>query len=80
MKRGCSESSFAGGQFAETVGISACHQWSRPCFIATSILLRTVQVQVLDTPEQRGRAQTLLATHHCLGAVQAVGEQLIETS
>ena len=45
-----------------------------------AILLRTVQVQVLDTPEQRGRAQTLLATHHCLGAVQAVGEQLIETS
>lgn len=42
----------------------------------SAILLRTVQVQVLDTPEQRARAQQLLAAHHYLGGVQAVGEQV----
>jgi hypothetical protein len=41
-----------------------------------AILLRTVQVQLLDTPALRERAQTLLAAHHYLGGVQAVGEQL----
>ncbi|KAF0168913.1 MAG: hypothetical protein FD161_4956 [Limisphaerales bacterium] len=41
-----------------------------------AILLRTVQVQVLDTPEQRERAQQLLAADHYLGGVQAVGEQV----
>ncbi|MFN0068261.1 MAG: ISAs1 family transposase [Limisphaerales bacterium] len=41
-----------------------------------SVLLRTVQVHQLDTPELRERAQGLLAAHHYLGAVQAVGEQL----
>lgn len=41
-----------------------------------ALLLRTVQVQVLDTPEGRARAQALLAEQHYLGAVQAVGEQL----
>ena len=41
-----------------------------------AILLRTVQVRVLDTPELRARAQGLLATHHYLGGVQAVGEQV----
>jgi len=40
------------------------------------ILLRTVQVQLLDTPELRTRAQLLLAEHHYLGGVQAVGEQV----
>ena len=40
------------------------------------MLLRTVQVQVLDRPELRERAQGLLAAHHYLGGVQAVGEQL----
>lgn len=43
---------------------------------AAAILLRTVQVQLLDTPELRDRAQALLAQHHYLGGVQAVGEQL----
>lgn len=41
-----------------------------------AILLRTVQVQVLDTPELRQRAQQLFAAHHPLGSVQAVGEQM----
>ena len=41
-----------------------------------AILLRTVQVQVLETAELRGRAQRLLVAHHYLGGVQAVGEQL----
>ena len=42
----------------------------------SAILLRTVQVQVLDTPELRAGAQQLLAAHHYLGGVQAVGEQV----
>lgn len=41
-----------------------------------AMLLRTVQVQLLDTPELRERAQGLLAAHHYLGGVQAVGEQV----
>jgi hypothetical protein len=41
-----------------------------------ALLLRTLQVQVLDTPELRSRAQDLLAAHHYLGGVQAVGEQV----
>jgi hypothetical protein len=41
-----------------------------------AVLLRVLQVQVLDTVELRGRAQALLAAHHYLGAVQAVGEQV----
>lgn len=41
-----------------------------------AILLRTVQVQLLDTAELRERAQQLLAAHHPLGGVQAVGEQV----
>lgn len=42
----------------------------------SAILLRTVRVQVLDSPELRERAQQLLAAHHYLGGVQAVGEQV----
>lgn len=41
-----------------------------------AILLRSVQVQVLDTPEQRERAQQLFDAHHYLGGAQAVGEQV----
>lgn len=41
-----------------------------------ALLLRTVQVKVLDTPELRARAQALLSAHHYLGGVQAVGEQV----
>lgn len=40
------------------------------------ILLRTVRVERLDTPEQRVCAQALLQQHHYLGGVQAVGEQI----
>jgi len=41
-----------------------------------AVLLRTLQVRLLDTPELRERAQTLLVAEHYLGGVQAVGEQL----
>ena len=41
-----------------------------------AILLRTLQVEVLDTPALRARAQALLVAHHYLGGVQAVGEQV----
>ena len=49
---------------------------AKPLPEEAAILLRTVQVQVLDSPELRERAQLLLAAQHYLGAVQAVGEQL----
>lgn len=41
-----------------------------------AILFRLLQVHLLDTPELRERAQQLLAAHHYLGGVQAVGEQV----
>jgi hypothetical protein len=41
-----------------------------------AVLLRTLQVHQLTTPQQRERAQTLLVARHYLGGVQAVGEQL----
>lgn len=41
-----------------------------------AVLLKTLQVQLLDTPELRDRAQALLVQDHYLGGVQAVGEQL----
>ena len=41
-----------------------------------AILFSTVQVQVLESAEQRERAQSVLAAHHYLGGVQAVGEQI----
>jgi hypothetical protein len=41
-----------------------------------AVLLRTVEVHVLETFEQRERAQGLFAAHHYLGAVRAVGEQV----
>lgn len=43
---------------------------------ARDVLLRILQVHLLDTPALRARAQALLAAHHYLGGVQAVGEQL----
>lgn len=42
----------------------------------SAILLRTVQVHLLDTSELRERAHRLLSAHHYLGGVQAVGEPL----
>ena len=41
-----------------------------------SVLLRTLTVQLLEGAEPKARAQALLAEHHYLGGVQAVGEQL----
>ena len=41
-----------------------------------AVLLRTLQVCVLDAPELRARAQSLLVAGHYLGGVQAVGEQV----
>jgi hypothetical protein len=41
-----------------------------------AVLLRTLQVRLLDTPAGRERAQQLLVAGHYLGGVQAVGEQL----
>lgn len=43
---------------------------------AREILLRTLQIERLDTPEQRERAQALLREHHYLGGLKAVGEQM----
>lgn len=40
------------------------------------ILLRTLQIERLDTTEQRERGQALLQEHHYLGGLQAVGEQM----
>lgn len=48
----------------------------RPLPDDPAILLRSVQVEVLETPEQRARAQQCLVAHHYLGGVQAVGEQV----
>ena len=48
----------------------------RPLPEDREMLLRTLQVERLDTAEQRARAQTLLREHHDLGGVQAVGEQI----
>jgi hypothetical protein len=41
-----------------------------------ALLLRTVRVELLDTPELRERARRLLDEHHYLGGIHAVGEQL----
>ena len=49
---------------------------TKPLPEEAAILLRSVQVHLLDTSELRERAQALLAAHHYLGAVQAVGEQV----
>jgi hypothetical protein len=41
-----------------------------------AVLLSTLQVHLLDTPELRERAQAALVAEHYLGGIQAVGEQL----
>jgi hypothetical protein len=43
---------------------------------AREILLRTLQIERLDTAGQRERAQAFLQEHHSLGGLQAVGEQM----
>jgi hypothetical protein len=42
----------------------------------TSVLLAEVQIQLLSTAKEKARARRLLAKHHYLGDVRAVGEQL----
>jgi uncharacterized protein DUF4338/DDE family transposase len=43
---------------------------------SASVSLAGVQIQLLSTAKARGRARRLLAKHHYLGDVRAVGEQL----
>jgi hypothetical protein len=43
---------------------------------STSVSLAGVQIQLLVTAKTKGRARRLLAKHHYLGDVRAVGEQL----
>jgi hypothetical protein len=43
---------------------------------AVSVSLAEIQIQLLATPKARARAHRLLAKHHYLGDVRAVGEQL----
>ena len=55
---------------------SASPRRSKPPPEDPAILLRSVQVHLLDRREQRRRAWRLLAAHHYFGGVRAVGEQL----
>ena len=48
----------------------------RPWREAREMLFSSVQVERLDAPEQRARAQGFLQECHYLGGVQAVGEQM----
>src|SRR5438445_2467142 len=43
---------------------------------SASVSLAEVQIQLLSTAKTKGRARRLLAKHHYLGDVRAVGEQL----
>jgi hypothetical protein len=43
---------------------------------SASVFLAEVQIQLLSTAKTKGRARRLLARHHYLGDVRAVGEQL----
>jgi len=43
---------------------------------SASVFLAEVQIQLLTTSKTKGRARRLLAKHHYLGDVRAVGEQL----
>ena len=63
MKSGCSASSFAGGQSAFAVAISASHQWSRPCFIATvwPVRLTTTIASTEGVPAQASSTAALSA-------------------
>ncbi len=49
---------------------------SRAAPANTSVALAEVQIQLLSTPQTKARAHRLLAKHHYLGDVRAVGEQL----
>ena len=45
MKSGCSAGRLAGGQSAEAVFMSSCHQWSRPPEIGTASPVRLTTTQ-----------------------------------
>jgi hypothetical protein len=49
---------------------------ARTTSASVSAALATIQVQLLPTSKARARARRLLAKHHYLGDVRAVGEQL----
>ena len=49
---------------------------SRPAKAVASGSLAEIQIQLLASPKARARAHRLLAKHHYLGEVRAVGEQL----
>jgi hypothetical protein len=49
---------------------------SRPAAVPTAVALAEVQIQLLATAKTKARARRLLAKHHYLGNVRAVGEQL----
>lgn len=51
-------------------------QKSRASPSVTSVALTEVQIQLLPTSKIKARARRLLAKHHYLGDVRAVGEQL----
>jgi hypothetical protein len=51
-------------------------QPSRAVADTGSVSLAGVQIQLLSTSKTKARARRLLAKHHYLGDVRAVGEQL----
>ena len=48
----------------------------RPAAATSAVSLAEVQIQLLATAKTKARARRLLAKHHYLGNVRAVGEQL----
>lgn len=52
------------------------NEGSRATQSSASVSLAQVQIHLLSTAKTKGRARRLLAKHHYLGAVRAVGEQL----
>ncbi len=61
---------------AEVFQAPGMSQTSRTVTDTGSVSLAGVQVQLLSTSKTRARARRLLAKHHYLGDVRAVGEQL----
>lgn len=61
---------------AEVFQTPGMNQPSRVVTDTGSVSLAEVQIQLLPTAKTKARARRLLAKHHYLGDVQAVGEQL----
>lgn len=61
---------------AEVFFAPAMSQTSRATTAADSLALAQVQIQLLTTSKTKARARRLLARHHSLGDVRAVGQQL----